>query len=175
MGARPLRKADDRSAFRSGDADLDRFFHTYAGQNQFRHHIGTTHVAVEGSRILGYATVAPGEIEGSDLAPRLRRSLPGYPLPVLRLARLAVDATAQGGGVGAALLRHVLRMALEMSERFGCVGVVVVAKPGAIGFYARFGFFPLELASGEMPSRPEPRPMFLPLGLVSASLPPREG
>jgi len=43
---RRLSKADDRSQFRCGDADLDRFFHRYAGQNQFRHHNGTTFVAV---------------------------------------------------------------------------------------------------------------------------------
>ena len=41
-------QTDDRTRFRSGDADLDRFFQAYAGQNQFRHHIGTTYVAVEG-------------------------------------------------------------------------------------------------------------------------------
>ena len=42
---RPLRRDDNRQAFSSGDADLDRFFHKYAGQNQFRLHIGTTYVA----------------------------------------------------------------------------------------------------------------------------------
>jgi hypothetical protein len=41
---RPLAPSDDRAIFRSGDADLDRFFHRYAGQNQFRHHLGTIDV-----------------------------------------------------------------------------------------------------------------------------------
>ena len=45
----------------------------------------------------------------------LRRKLPGYPLPVLRLARLAVDATAQNRGVGKSLLRHVFLLTLKMS------------------------------------------------------------
>ena len=48
MEIRALREEDDRAAFRSGDPDLDRFLHRYAGQNQFRHHVGTTYVAVEG-------------------------------------------------------------------------------------------------------------------------------
>lgn len=55
---RRLQPEDDRSQFRSGNVELDRFFLRYAGQNQFRHHIGTTYVAVdEGSGILGFATV----------------------------------------------------------------------------------------------------------------------
>ena len=40
---RLLRQEDDRSRFRSGQPDLDRFFARYAGQNQFRHHIGSTY------------------------------------------------------------------------------------------------------------------------------------
>ena len=67
--------ADDRSQFRSGDPDLDRFFHKFAGQNQFRHHVGVTYVAVEDRRVLGFATVAPGhvEIDGLPVAARLLR------------------------------------------------------------------------------------------------------
>jgi len=172
MEIRALREQDDRTGFRSGDPDLDRFFVKYAGQNQFRHHIGTTYVAVDSERIVGYATVAAGQIEGEDLPSVLRRKLPGYPLPVLRLARLAVEATAQDRGVGRALLRHVLALALDMSDRLGCVGVVVDAKPAAVDYYSRYGFSPLELVVGQMESRPEPQPMFLPLALVTAVLKP---
>jgi hypothetical protein len=91
MEIRPLRETDDRAAFRSGDADLDRFFSKYAGQNQFRHHIGSTYVAMDGERIVGYATVAAGQVEGDVVTAALRRKLPRYPLPVLRLARPSVD------------------------------------------------------------------------------------
>ena len=45
MEIRALRPTDDRSSFQSGDEALDRFFHQYAGQNQFRHHLGITYVA----------------------------------------------------------------------------------------------------------------------------------
>lgn len=56
MEIRALRSSDDRTHFRSGDASLDVFFRTYAGQNQFRHHIGVTYVAVEDRRLLGFVT-----------------------------------------------------------------------------------------------------------------------
>src|SRR5690242_19025448 len=112
MEIRPLRESDDRSRFESGDADLDRFFRNYAGQNQFRHYIGVTYVAVEEGHIFGFATVAPGHIEIEDLPINSRRKLPQYPLPVLRLGRLAVDRAAAGQGVGSQLLRFVLELAL---------------------------------------------------------------
>lgn len=89
---------------------------------------------------MGYFTIAPGQIESEDLSASIGKRLPQYPLPVLRLARLAVDESVRGKGVGRALLGAVVRLALEMAERFGCVGIVVDAKPGAVDFYVRFGF-----------------------------------
>jgi hypothetical protein len=96
---RALREVDDRGSFNSGDADLDRFLRQFAGQNQFRHHVGVTYVAIHEQRILGYATVAPAHVEIEDLPLASQRKLPLYPLPVLRLARLAVDQSAQGRGL----------------------------------------------------------------------------
>jgi predicted N-acetyltransferase YhbS len=158
---RALRQTDDRTRFRSGDADLDRFFQAYAGQNQFRHHIGTTYVAVEGREICGYVTVAAGSVEIDDLPAAARRKLPGYPLPVLRVARLAVAAAFQGSGVGRELLRFALGLALRMRTDYGCIGVVVDAKPGAVPFYSRFGFVLLEAIEGLSEARPAPVVMFL--------------
>jgi GNAT superfamily N-acetyltransferase len=160
MEIRALREGDDRS-FRSGDPDLDRFFHQFAGQNQFKHHVGVTYVAVEDGRILGFATVAPGHIEIEGLPALVRKKLPRYPLPVLRLARLAVDEAARGQGLGLQLLRFVLKLAIRMANDYGCVGVVVDAKPGAVDFYAKYGFLPVDPVEGQSDARPEPTPMFL--------------
>ena len=169
MEIRALSQSDDRSAFHSGDPDLDRFLRKYAGQNQFRHHIGTTYVAVEGSRVAGYATVAPGHIEIDDLPPALRKTLPRYPLPILRLARLAVDKSFRGQGLGRQLLRCVLDLALQMAGDFGCLGVVVDAKSEAVSFYRQFGFSPLEVVEGHSLARPPATAMFLPLRHIEAA------
>ncbi len=163
---RPLEPGDDRSGFVSGDPDLDRFFHKYAGQNQFRHHVGTTYVAVAGGTIAGFATVSAASMHVDDMPKNLRRRLPQYPLPVLRLARLAVDQRMQQQGVGRQLLRAVLLLAREMASRVGCIGVLVDAKPGAVGFYQRYGFEELEILEGRLGDRPPPVPMFLPLGSI---------
>lgn len=164
---RKLIPEDDRSRFRSGNPDLDRFFAQYAGQNQFRYHIGTTYVAVDESEgILGFATVVASEIASEVVPTAKKKRLPRYPLPVLRLARLAVDERAKGQGVGSLLLRAVLLLAQQMASDMGCVGVVVDAKPDAIAFYEKLGFLRLSVASGELGDRPQPTPMFLELGQV---------
>ena len=166
---RRLEPPDDRSGFRSGNIDLDRFFQRYAGQNQFRHHIGTTYVSVRGDRIAGFTTVSSGELAAETLAKALRRRLPTYPLPILRLARLAVDQRFQGHGIGRLLLRAMLELALEMRDRVGCIGVVVDAKPEAVDFYAGLGFRPMHLISGSLGDRPEPIAMFLPIREIAAA------
>ena len=169
---RQLRAADDRAVFSCGQPDLDRFFLRYAGQNQFKHHLGVTWVAVDGDqgdRILGFATVSASQIEATGLPPELRRRLPRYPLPVLRLARLGVDQSAQGRGVGLLLLKSVFVLARQMARAVGCVGVVVDAKAEAMAFYGRFGFEVIDgLVEGELGDRPVATPMFLPLGLIPA-------
>lgn len=170
MEIRALRPDDDRSGFSCGDSDLDRFFVRYAGQNQFRHQIGTTYVAAEGAAIAGFATVSAGGIEIDRLPATTRKKLPRYPLPVLRLARLGVDARTQGRGVGGELLAFVCGLASRMGEEVGCVGVLVDAKPGAVDFYARYGFVALDALQGQSAARPEPALMFLPTTAIRHAL-----
>lgn len=167
---RVLAKDDDRSGFSCGQPDLDRFFEHYAGQNQFKLHLTVTYVAVVATRIVGFATVAASSVERASVpGVRLRKRLPGYPLPVLRLARLGVDTRAQGLGIGKALLRHVLTLAVEQRDRIGCVGVVTDAKPEAVSFYQRLGFVPVGgVREGLLHG--EPLPMFLGIDTVASAL-----
>lgn len=167
---RRLESQDDRSGFRSGNIDLDRFFQRYAGQNQFRHHIGTTYVAIQGDCITGFVTVSSGEIMAEELPKPLRGRLPAYPLPILRVARLAVDVRFQGHGIGRLLLRAMLELALEMRDRVGCTGVVVDAKPDAVDFYSGLGFKVIELVSGALGDRPEPVAMLLPIREIAVAV-----
>ena len=53
-----------------------------------------------------------------------------------------------------------------MSRDFGCVGVVVDAKPEAVDFYKKYGFFELETVRGRSDDRPEPTAMFLEIGAL---------
>lgn len=166
---RPLTQDDDRSDFSCGHPDLDRFFEHYAGQNQFKLHLAVTYVAVARGRVLGFTTVAASAMERASVpSARRRKRLPAYPLPVLRLARLGVDTRAQALGVGKALLRHVLALAVEQRDRIGCVGVVTDAKSEAVGFYETLGFVPVEgVREGLLHG--EPVPMFLPIDTIASA------
>lgn len=167
---RLLRREGDRSVFSCGEPALDRFFQHYAGQNQFKLHLAATWVAVRASDLLGFATVASGSIERRSVPDeRLRTRLPEYPLPVLRLARLGVDRRAQGLGLGSALVRHVLRMALSQRDQVGCVGVVTDAKPSAVAFYEGLGFTPLS-GVREGLVHGDPTPMFLGIATIAAAV-----
>lgn len=158
---RSLQKSDPRAAFQSGQPALDSFFHQFASQNQFRHHIGVTYIATDEEHIVGYVTVAAASIETAEL-PEGGKLPPNYPLPILRLGRLAVDQRYQGQGIGKLLLRYVFRLALQQKEQLGCVGILVDAKPEAIPFYQKYGFQALDRSiEGEIRGYPTPVPMFL--------------
>ncbi len=167
---RRLEKTDDRRSFYCGHPALDRFFRDYAGQNQFRFHLGVTYVATDEDRIFGYATVSLATLERRTLPDKkMRQRLPSYPLPVLRLARLAVDQSARGLGIGAALLRYVCMVAVRLSDEVGCLGLCTDAKPEAIDFYLKYGFVALKEAF-EGTLHGEPSPMFLALETIKKAL-----
>ena len=173
MGSiRPLEPEDDLGAFDSGNEDLDRFLRKHAAKNQYQLHIGVTYVAIEGKRIVGFVTVAPGSIQSDELPVASVKKLPAYPLPILRLARLAIDRSRQRQGIGSAIVRFVFLQALEMMKKYGCLGVVVDAKPTSVGFYTALGFEPLAALEGQIRGPEEPLPLFMPIEVIQASTPP---
>lgn len=92
--------------------------------------------------------------------------LPGYPVPILRLARMATLEGMQGQGIGRRLLVAVCQAALSMAETAGCTGVYVDAKPGAVGFYRKHDFVVLETAGSEDGTTP----MFLAMATVRRAM-----
>jgi len=170
ISIRALAEGDDRSRFRSGSTELDDFFRRFAEENQFRHHIGVSYVAVhevEGETaapILGFVTVAPATLD-ADALPN-GKSMPPYPIPVLRVARLATDRDVRGMGIGRALLRFAFELAERQRDEVGCAGILVDAKPESVEFYSSLGFVPLDTLAGEILSAPRPVAMYLPLGSI---------
>jgi GNAT superfamily N-acetyltransferase len=119
---------------------------------------------------VGFATVTASSLERMSVPnARLRKRLPAYPLPVVRLARLGVDTRAQGVSIGTGLLRHVLKVALDQRDRLGCVGVVTDAKPDAVTFYEALGFVPIEgVREGLVHGKPTS--MFLAIETIAATM-----
>ncbi len=169
---RKLHKNDNRNGFASGDIEIDRFFIKFAGQNQFRHKIGTTYIACmpHSKKPLGYATVSTGSINIENIKKKEFAKLPDYPIPILRLARLGVDLNYQKRGLAKMLLRHILFLALDIKDKAGCAGVVVDAKEEALTFYDAFGFEILPVTSGELGIKPTPQTMFLSIKTIQKAL-----
>jgi hypothetical protein len=67
-------------------------------------------------------------------------------------------------------LRFVLQLALRMADDYGCIGVVVDAKPDAAGFYGKYGFIPVEAVEGQSDARPAPTPMFLSIRAIKGAV-----
>ncbi len=140
-----LNRSHRRPEFRCGKAPLDGFLHSLVSQYEKRN-LGRTFVAVmEGEkRVYGYYTLAAGSISFQNLPDAAARKLPKHPVPVILLARLAVDLTVQGKGLGEALMIDALKRCLELTETLGVHAVEVDAiDQHAKVFYQKYGFIAL--------------------------------
>ena len=100
-----------------------------------------TFVVHRANRVVGYFSLAAASIRKQEASPRAAKGQPGYPISVILLARLAIDNTEQGQGLGAALLKDALQRCLQASESIGARAVLVHAIDAeAKAFYQHFGF-----------------------------------
>lgn len=132
----------DLSAFESGNADLDGWLrrHALAAQEMDS---ARTFLLIGNKRIVGYFSLTMGSVLRTDAPAKLVRGLAAYPVGMVLLARLAIDAREQGKGLGALLLADALRKAVVAGEAAAARLVVVDAvAEDAAHFYARHGFVP---------------------------------
>ena len=135
-----LTKDHDRDSFDCGVPALTDYLKKYALQNQ-KKHAARTYVAARGSRIVGYYSLAYGSVSLEEAPQSVKSGLPRHPVPVILLARLVVDSTEQGHGLGAALLKDALLRTIQAAEIAGLRAMLVHAKDDvAKRFYERFGF-----------------------------------
>ena len=135
-----LNSGHDFSGFSCGVDELDRWLGRYAVAAQ-QMDSARTFVVVRDNRVVGYVSLTMGSVERADAPQQLVRSLPGYPVGMVLIARLAVDRGEQGAGLGTRLLADALRMAVLAGETVAARLVVVDAldEPAA-GFYRWHGF-----------------------------------
>ncbi len=99
-------------------------------------------MAADEERIAGFVTVTVATVS-RDAVPSAR-SLAPLPVPALLVARLAVDASAKGQGVGERLLSAAIRGARTMRRDVDSIGIVVDSKPAAVRFCEKYGFRVIE-------------------------------
>ncbi|VTS04812.1 GNAT family N-acetyltransferase [Tuwongella immobilis] len=159
----PFDKEHDRAAFACGRSTLDDFIRVRVSQYEKRR-LGKTFVAVPPGekRVIGYYTLAAGAVAFERMPVDATRKLPKHPVPVVLLARLAVDQTAQGQRLGEGLLLDALQRTLDLSADLGVHAVEVDAiDDTAAAFYRKYGFVPL---------LDEPLHLYLPLTTVEQVL-----
>ena len=135
-----LRREHALDSFDCGKEDLNRFLKRQAWNSQ-QAHSAQTYVLVSELIVLGYYSLAAGSISHDEATERTRKGLARHPIPVILLARLAVDKTLQGSGFGPALLKDALLRVAEAADTIGARALLVHAKyEDAKGFYEHFNF-----------------------------------
>ena len=102
-----------------------------------------TFVACDGLRVAGYFSLTVGQIDTLETPERFRRGMGQYPIPLVILARLAVDLAYQRQGLGFSLLQDAIMRTLIVAEQAGIRALIThPIDMEADAFYRRFGFEP---------------------------------
>lgn len=135
-----LSSEHDKRSFTCGVGALDEYLRRFARQHAAAN-ISRTYVAVDGTTVRGYYSLAMAGIRLDNLPAKYASRFPNFPLPVARLARLAVAEQHQRQGFGELLLADSLQRCLRLSVEIGMVGMIVDAKDEqARKWYERYEF-----------------------------------
>ncbi|MEI6718944.1 MAG: GNAT family N-acetyltransferase [Betaproteobacteria bacterium] len=136
----PLTADHQIDAFKCGETSLDEWLKRRALLNQASGASRTFVVVDENHTVMGYYALAAGAVHHKDATRSIRQNMPD-PLPVMVLARLAVDLRAQGMQLGAGLLRDAVERSLAVAQNAGVRALLVHAlHERAKQFYLYFGF-----------------------------------
>ena len=141
-GPEKLSKAHLLDTFSCGIESLDHWLKRFAWTNQ-QSDLTTTYVAHRANRVVGYYSLTAGSVNREDAPSRVAKGAPNQPIGVVLLARLAVDAGEQGGGLGRALLKDALLRASSAADIISVRAVLVHAlNDDARRFYLKYNFEP---------------------------------
>jgi predicted N-acetyltransferase YhbS len=139
-GTLPLAPEFVVADFSCGRPALDDYLIRYALLAQ-RANTARSFVALRGARVVGYYSLAAASLEPERATQRVAQGTGRYPIPLTLLARLAVDLTEQGTGLGKALLMDAMKRFLVAHEQVASRALMVhAADAAASDFYLKFGF-----------------------------------
>jgi GNAT superfamily N-acetyltransferase len=151
-------KRHDRAGFDCGEEPLNRYLKALAGQHRTKG-IATSLVLVDADRpsqILGFYSLSAASLAFEYLTDADRRGLPAYPIPAVRIGRLATSISSRGQRLGELLLQNAVKRVLQARHTLGVYAIVVEAKNASSeAFYRKYGL---------RMSDPQNRQLYLPLG-----------
>ena len=142
---KPIRehKKSALKKFDCGVVELNEYLSRYALKNDALG-IGKTFAASDDDgSVVGYFTLSTAQVAFEEIPALSVKKYPRYPLPALRLSRLAVKEEYQKKGLGAWLLKQAFLKILNAAEIAGICLILVDAKESAVSFYEHFGFIKL--------------------------------
>ena len=134
---------DGLKRFDCGNNNLNEYLVKYARQNEYRQ-ISRTFLLLDDLTVIGYYTLATADLDLDCFGLEEAKKLPNYPIPCIRIARLAVDANYQSKGYGKYLLKEIIKKVVSISSVVGIYAIIVDSKNEAVKFYEHFGFKSLE-------------------------------
>ena len=143
----------DLQSFTCGNASLDQWLKNRAHANQSSG-ASRCYVLTNDQNVIGFYALSSGGVAAAEAPGRIKRNMPD-PVPVMILARFAIDVSWQGKGFGRDLLRDAILRTLRAAEIGGIRALLTHAKDeNAAAFYESNGF---------LPSPIRPLTLFLPL------------
>lgn len=138
----PIDKKHNRKGFDCGQSELNTFLHKHARQSH-ENGASKTYVAIDagdGTRILGFYTLSPAQVQYQRVPEIARYKLGRYDVGGFRLGRLAVSTALQGKGLGGQLLVAAARRCIRASEQMGGTAMMIDAKDErSAAWYQLFG------------------------------------
>lgn len=147
-----IEKLDDKhdiGLFDCGEISLNDYLQKHALVNQ-KLGLAQTHVAVS-SKIIGFYSLTAASVGHDGLPKHIVRGLPKYNIPLVLIARLGVDISMQGKGVGTSLLKDIVLRSIDVANTIGVRAISVNAKNEQVAsWYLKFGFKPSHLNSKDL-------------------------
>ena len=133
----------DCVGFDCGVPALNDYLRKFASHHR-RRGVSQTFVLVDDSaptQVLGYYTLSAAQLEAGSLSDAERKRLPRYPIPCIRMGRLAVSLASRGEGHGRLLIGLAVERCLKARQEVAAYALVVDAKDEiAVEFYRHYGF-----------------------------------
>lgn len=137
-----LRREHMLDVFDCGKEELNRFLKHQAWTSR-QSHSAQIYVLAKDLKVLGYYSLAAGSVTHDEATERVKKGQARHPIPVILLARLALDVSVHGKGLGAALLKDALLRTAQAADTIGARALLVHAKDeSARAFYEHFDFEP---------------------------------
>jgi GNAT superfamily N-acetyltransferase len=139
----PISESHDVSPFDCGTHEsFNDWLKRFALTNQ-RNESARTYVVHRNGSVVGYYYISAGSVSLEEAPTRIAKGLARHPIPVILLARLAVDRDEKGTGLGKALLKDALARIAQAADIVGARAVLFHAiDEQARKFYEHFDFEP---------------------------------